>query len=561
MSNDSQEVIFQVQDLHRSFGPKHVLKGVTLGFFRGAKIGLIGVNGSGKSTLLKIIAGDDDGYEGAVTIAKGATIGHVPQEPTLDESKTVRENVEVGAAAMRQLLDDYNTVTESLSKDLSADEMQKAYDRLAELQEKIDDSDAWEIDRQIDQAMHALHCPPGDSAVGHLSGGEKRRVALCRTLISHPDILLLDEPTNHLDADTTAWLERHLADFNGTVLLITHDRYFLDNVVGWMLEMDRGRGNPFEGNYSQYLEQKQKMLAVEKRHEDDRQKLLSKELEWIRQTPRARATKNRARIESFHKLQEKVYESRKDLPALVIPCETRLGDKVLDVKNMKKGFDGRVLFEKLSFSLRPGSIVGVIGPNGAGKTTLMRLVAGLDEPDEGTVELGSTVEICFADQSRQDLDDNKSIYHNISEGYDTINIGKLEVQSRAYVARFGFTGEDQEKKVGHCSGGMRNRVQMAKMLRRGGNLVILDEPTNDLDIPTLRLLEEALEALPGCGVVVSHDRYFLDRVATHILALDGEGSGRFFEGSYQVYAERMRQERIERGEDPDLPQGVHRRFA
>jgi ATP-binding cassette ChvD family protein len=561
MSNDSQEVIFQVQDLQRSFGSKHVLKGVTLGFFRGAKIGLIGVNGSGKSTLLKIIAGVDEGYEGSVTIAKDATIGHVPQEPTLDESKTVRENVEVGAAAVRQLLDDYNAVTESLATDLPDDEMQKAYDRLAQLQEKIDATDAWEIDRQIDQAMHALHCPPGDSAVGHLSGGEKRRVALCRTLLSHPDILLLDEPTNHLDADTTAWLERHLANFEGTVLLITHDRYFLDNVVGWMLEMDRGRGNPFEGNYSQYLEQKQKMFAVEKRQEGERQKLLSKELDWIRLTPRARATKSKARVEAFHRLQEQVYESRNELPALVIPCETRLGDKVLDVENLTKGFDGRVLFENLSFSLRPGAIVGVIGPNGAGKTTLMRLVAGLDEPDSGSIELGPTVEICFADQNRQDLDDDKTIYQNISEGYDVINVGRLEVQSRAYVARFGFTGEDQEKKVGDCSGGMRNRVQMAKMLRRGGNLVILDEPTNDLDIPTLRLLEEALEALPGCGVVVSHDRYFLDRVATHILALDGEGNGRFFEGSYQAYAERMRQERIDRGEDPDLPRGVHRRFA
>ncbi len=561
MSKDRQEVIFQVQDVYRSFGPKDVLKGVTLGFFRGAKIGLIGVNGSGKSTLLKIIAGVDDGYDGTVTIAKGATIGYVPQEPVLDETKTVRENVEIGAASVRKLLDDYNEVTESLATELSEGETQKAYDKMATLQEKIDDSDAWEIDRQIDQAMHALSCPPGDSEVAHLSGGEKRRIALCRTLLSHPDILLLDEPTNHLDADTVAWLERHLANFNGTVLLITHDRYFLDNVVGWMLEMDRGRGTPFEGNYSQYLEQKTKELDVEKRHEDDRQKLLTKELDWIRQTPKARATKSKARVEAFHRLQEQVYESRKELPALVIPCETRLGDKVLDVNKMSKGFDGRVLFEDLSFSLRPGSIVGVIGPNGAGKTTLMRLVAGLDEPDSGSVELGSTVEICFADQSRQDLNDKKTIYQNISEGYDVFNVGKLEVQSRAYVARFGFTGDDQEKLVGHCSGGMRNRVQMAKMLRRGGNLVILDEPTNDLDIPTLRLLEEALEALPGCGVVVSHDRYFLDRVATHILALDGEGSGRFFEGSYQAYAEKMRQERTDRGEDPDLPRGVHRRFA
>ncbi len=559
--SDSQEVIFQVTDVHRSYGTKDVLKGITLGFFRGAKIGLIGINGCGKSTLLKIIAGVDDGYDGTVTLAKGATIGYVPQEPALDESKTVRENVEVGAAKVRGLLDEYNAVTESLATELSDQDMQEAYDRLAELQEKIDASDAWEIDRQIDQAMHALNCPPGDAAVTHLSGGEKRRVALCRTLLAHPDILLLDEPTNHLDADTTAWLERHLANYEGTVLLITHDRYFLDNVVGWMLEIDRGCGTPFEGNYSQYLEQKSKMLEVEQRQEDDRRKQLNKELDWIRQTPRARAKKSKARVEAFHKLQEQVYESRKDVPALAIPCETKLGDKVLEVRGMTKSYDGRTLFDDLTFELRPGAIVGVIGPNGAGKTTLMRLIADQIEPDSGTVTLGSTVELCFADQSRQELDNDKTIYQNISEGYDVFQVGKVEIASRAYVARFGFTGEEQEKKVGDCSGGQRNRVQMAKMLRRGGNLVILDEPTNDLDIPTLRLLEEALEAFPGCAIVVSHDRYFLDRVATNILALDGEGGGRFFEGSYEAYSEKIRTERIERGEDPEVPRGTHRRFA
>ncbi len=561
MGIDTQEIIFSVQDLHRSYGRKEVLSGVTLGFYRGAKIGIIGANGSGKSTLLRIIGGEDSEFEGKLTLAKDARVGYVEQEPTLDEEKTVRENIEVGARAVRALLDEYNKVAESLGTDLPDGAMQKAYDRMALLQDQIDLVDGWELDRQIAQAMQALNCPPGDSAVTHLSGGERRRVAICRTLLSHPDILLLDEPTNHLDADTTAWLEKHLSRYEGTVLLITHDRYFLDNVVGWMLELDRGKGNPFEGNYSEYLEQKTKLLALEERRESARQRAIASELEWIRQSPRARAKKSKARVEAFDRLVEEGFEKRTELPGLSIPCQTRLGDNVLLVEGVSKSFDDRKVIDDLSFRLEPGAIVGVIGPNGAGKTTLLRMIVGLETPDEGIIETGPTVDLCYADQSRKDLDPEKTIYKEISEGYDVFSVGKTEVNSRAYVSRFGFRGTDQEKKVGQLSGGQRNRVQMAKMLRRGGNVVLLDEPTNDLDIPTLRLLEEGLASFPGSAIVVSHDRFFLDRVATHILAFGDDGRARFFEGSYQAYADKIRQERIERGEDPDLPVGTHRRFS
>ncbi len=560
MNTENQQIIFNVQDLHRSYGKKEVLRGITLGFYAGAKIGIIGTNGSGKSTLLRIIAGADDGYEGKVTLAKGTRVGYVPQEPQLDESKSVRENIEDGVGVVRQMIDEYNTVADSLGGDLDDDAMQQAYDRMAELQEAIEAADGWELDRQIEQAMHALGCPPGDSAVQHLSGGEKRRVAICRTLLSHPDILLMDEPTNHLDADTTAWLERYLADYTGTVLLITHDRYFLDNVVGWMLEIDRGRGIPFEGNYSSYLEQKTKLEEQEARKEVSRKKEMARELEWIRQSPRARQSKSKARVAAFHKLQEKTYEKASELPALSIPCTTRLGDRVLEVQSVTKSYGDRTVINDLSFRVPPGGIIGVIGPNGAGKTTLLKLIVDLESAETGTIDVGPTVSVIYADQSRQDLDPKNTVYQEISENYDTFKVGKIEINSRAYVARFGFTGEDQEKRVGDLSGGQRNRVQMAKMLRRGGNVVLLDEPTNDLDIPTLRLLEDALEAFPGSAVVVSHDRYFLDRVATHILAFDGEGHARFFEGSYQSYAERIREERVERGESAEEKKGTHRRF-
>ena len=560
MNTEAQQIIFNVQDLHRSYGSKDVLTGITLGFYAGAKIGIIGSNGSGKSTLLRIIAGEDDGFEGKLTIGKGARVGYVPQEPKLDESKTVRENIEDGVAVVRGMIDEYNSVAASLAEELEDDAMQAAYDRMAELQDAIEEAEGWELDRHIEQAMHALGCPPGDSGVAHLSGGEKRRVAICRTLLAHPDILLMDEPTNHLDADTTAWLERHLAAYTGTVLLITHDRYFLDNVVGWMLEIDRGKARPFEGNYSSYLEQKQKLEEVERRQEMSRQKELARELEWIRQSPRARQSKSKARVAAFHKLQEQTFTKQSELPPLSIPCPTKLGDRVLEVNAMTKSFGERTVINDLSLTVPPGGIVGIIGPNGAGKTTLLKMIVGLETPDAGSLEVGPTVSIIYADQSRQELDPKATVYEAISEGYDTFKVGKVDVNTRAYVARFGFTGEDQEKRVGDLSGGQRNRVQMAKMLRRGGNVVLLDEPTNDLDIPTLRLLEDALEAFPGSAVVVSHDRYFLDRVATHILAFDGDGHARFFEGSYAQYAERIREERVERGESPEEKRGTHRKF-
>ncbi|MEM7166534.1 MAG: energy-dependent translational throttle protein EttA [Planctomycetota bacterium] len=559
MSTDSKEIIFSVQDLHKVYGKKEVLAGITLGFYYGAKIGIIGSNGSGKSTLLRVIAGVEKEIDGQVTFKRGTTVGYLPQEPQLDPEKTVRENVEDGAHAVRSLITEYEEITAKLGEDLSDDAMQAAYDRMGELQEKIDQADGWEIDRQIDQAMHALLCPPGDSSVANLSGGEQRRVAICRELLRHPDILLLDEPTNHLDAATTAWLERYLAEYSGTVILVTHDRYFLDNVVGWMLEIEQGTGSPYEGNYSEYLDQKSKQLAQQKRSEGRRQKVLERELEWIRQTPKGRMTKSRARISNFERLVEESEKVAEDAIGLSISPGRRLGDRVAIVQGVSKSYDGKELFHDLSFELPPGGIVGVIGPNGAGKTTLLRLLVGQEEPDTGEVVVGETVDLCYVDQRRQDLEDSKTIFEEISEGYDTFKIGKREINSRSYVARFGFSGEAQEKSVGALSGGQRNRVQMAKMLRRGGNVILLDEPTNDLDIPTLRLLEEALMSFPGCAVVVSHDRYFLDRVATHILAFEESGDVRYFEGSYQAYADRMEAERKERGEKEPTA-GTFRRF-
>lgn len=559
MSTDNKEIIFSVQDLHKAYGKKEVLSGVTLGFYLGAKIGIIGSNGSGKSTLLRVIAGVEKEFDGKVTFARGTTVGYLSQEPHLDPEKTVRENVESGAHAVRSLVTEYEEITAKLGDEMSDDAMQALYDRMGDLQEKIDQSDAWEIDRQIDQAMQALRCPPGDASVEHLSGGEQRRVAICRELLRHPDILLLDEPTNHLDADTTAWLERYLAEYTGTVILVTHDRYFLDNVVGWMLEIEQGTGSPYEGNYSEYLDQKTKAMAAQKRAEGRRQKVLERELEWIRQTPKGRMTKSKARVSNFDRLVQESEKMQEDAIGLTISPGRRLGDRVAVLQGVSKSYDGKELFHDLTFELPPGGIVGVIGPNGAGKTTLLRLLVGQEEPDTGEIMVGETVDLCYVDQRRQDLSDSKSIYEEISEGYDSFKIGKREVNSRSYVARFGFSGEAQEKRVGDLSGGQRNRVQMAKMLRRGGNVILLDEPTNDLDIPTLRLLEEALQSFPGCAVVVSHDRYFLDRVATHILAFEESGDVRYFEGSYQAYAERIDEERKERGEK-DPTAGTFRRF-
>ncbi|MGE3164898.1 MAG: energy-dependent translational throttle protein EttA [Planctomycetota bacterium] len=559
MANEQPKIIFSVQDLHKVYGKKEVLSGITLGFYHGAKIGIIGRNGSGKSTLLKIIAGQEKDFDGTLTINKGVRVSFVPQEPKLDASLDVRGNIEVGVAPIRGLLQEYEAVTAKLGEELSDSAMQAVYDRMAELQEKIEQADAWELDRQIDQAMHALGCPPGEAAIDVLSGGERRRVALCRELLSHPDILLLDEPTNHLDADTTAWLERFLADYQGTVILVTHDRYFLDNVVGWMLELENGKGRPFEGNYSEYLDQKAKYLAQEQKAEQRRVKLLERELEWIRQNPKGRQAKAKARITNFNRLVEESESQTAEIVGLSIPPGRRLGDKVIHLKNVTKGYGGRKLIDGLTMDLPPGGIVGVIGPNGVGKTTLLRMIVGQEVPDEGEFEVGSTVDLCYVDQSRESLDPKKTVYQEISEGYDVFKVGRREVNSRAYLARFGFTGDVQEKLVGDLSGGQRNRVQMARMLRRGGNVVLLDEPTNDLDIPTLRLLEEALQEFPGCAVVVSHDRYFLDRVATHILAFEGDGHVRFFEGSYQAYAERKAEERRERGES-EPTKGTFRQF-
>ncbi len=559
MNQESKDIIFSVQELSRSYGKRQVLSGITLGFYRGAKIGVIGRNGSGKSTLLRIIGQEDKEFDGTVTFQKGIRVGYVPQEPRLDESKDVRGNIEDGVGPVRSLLREFDQVTARMAETLDDAEMQKVTDRMAVLQERIEEVGGWELDRHIDQAMHALHCPPGDAKISILSGGEKRRVALCRALMSYPDILLLDEPTNHLDADTVAWLEAHLGAYAGTVLLVTHDRYFLDNIVGWMLEIDRGRGNPFQGNYSEYLAQKSRMLAQEERAESTRQKEIERELEWIRQSPRARMKKNKARVTAFDKLMEESYERQAELPAIPIPPGQRLGERVIRFEGVSKAYGDRVLFRALSFELPPGGIVGVIGPNGSGKTTLLRLIVGSERPDAGTIDIGPTVEVCYVDQSREDLDGRNTVYREISEGYDTFKVGKKDVNARAYVSRFGFVGEDQEKRVGELSGGQRNRVQMAKMLRRGGNVVLLDEPTNDLDIPTLRLLEEALQAFPGCAVVVSHDRYFLDRVATNILAFEESGRVRYFEGPYAAYSEQMAAEREERGE-PEAVRGTHRRF-
>lgn len=559
MSTDTPEIIFSVQDLHKVYGKREVLSGITLGFYYGAKIGIIGQNGSGKSTLLKLIAGIEDEYDGKITIGKGIRVGYLPQEPQLDPEKDVRANIEVGVQPVRDLLQEYEEISTKLGEPMSDEDMQAAYERMGDLQEKIEQADAWELDRQIDQAMHALLCPPGDADVTVLSGGERRRVALCRELLSHPDILLLDEPTNHLDADTTAWLEHYLAGYPGTVILITHDRYFLDNVVGWMLELENGKGRPFEGNYSEYLDQKSVMLKQQQKSEQRRQKVIERELEWIRQSPRGRQSKAKARIANFERLVSESEQQTEDGFGLSIARGRRLGDRVCTVDRITKSYGDRTVISDLSFELPPGGIVGVIGPNGAGKTTMLRMIVGQEEPDSGSVDVSETVDLCYLDQSREDLDDKRTVFEEISEGYDSFKVGKREVNSRAYVARFGFTGESQEKLMGDISGGQRNRVQMAKMLRRGGNVILLDEPTNDLDIPTLRLLEESLQGFPGCAVVVSHDRYFLDRVATHILAFEGEGQVRFFEGSYQAYADRMAEERRERGES-EPSKGTFRRF-
>jgi energy-dependent translational throttle protein EttA len=533
-----QKIIFSMVGVSKIYKPnKTVLKDIYLSFFHGAKIGVLGLNGAGKSTLLRIIAGEDEDYIGNISRQKGITFGYLPQEPELDPEKTVLDIVQEGVQETMNLIKEYEAVNEGFS-DPDAD-FESLIAKQAKLQEEIDRIGAWDIDAKLNQAMDALRCPSADTKIEVLSGGEKRRVALCRLLLKKPDVLLLDEPTNHLDAESVGWLEQHLDRYEGTVIAVTHDRYFLDNVAGWILELDRGEGIPFEGNYSSWLGQKKARLEQEEKQESKRQKTLQQELEWIRQNPKGRRAKSKARIHSYEKMLSEEYQKRSDEMEIFIPAGPRLGDKVIVAENVSKGYDDRLLVEEMNFNLPPGGIVGIIGPNGAGKTTLFRMITGEEKPDEGTISLGDTVKLGYVDQKRP-LDPSKTIWEEISGGQDLIKMGNREVNSRAYVARFNFSGSDQQKKVNEISGGERNRVHLAKMLKEGANVLLLDEPTNDLDVNTLRALEEAMLEFAGCVVVISHDRWFLDRVATHILAFEGNSQVYWFEGNYQEYEENRR---------------------
>ncbi len=529
----SSQYIFTMYKLSRVHPPdKEVLKDVSLSFFPGAKIGVLGANGSGKSSLLRIMAGRDTEYRGEAQLAPGASVGLLEQEPQLDETKDVRGNVEEGVAHLRALMDRFN--------ELAANYSDETADEFGRLQEQIDAADAWNLDTMLDTAMDALRLPPGDADVTTLSGGERRRVALCRLLLQQPDLLLLDEPTNHLDAESVAWLETHLEEYKGTVVAVTHDRYFLDNVAGWILELDRGRGLPFQGNYSSWLEQKQARLAQEEKKDTARQRTISRELEWVRENPKGRRKKAKARLNNYEALLAEERNVKLDSVQIHIPPGPRLGDKVIEAESLRKGFGDRLLIEDLSFSLPPAGIVGVIGPNGAGKTTLFRMAVGQEPVDAGALELGETVELAYVDQSRDALDGEKTVWEEISGGHEHMKVGDREVNSRQYVANFNFRGSDQQKKVSKLSGGERNRLHMAKLLNRGGNVLLLDEPTNDLDVDTLRALEEALLAFPGCAVITSHDRWFLDRVCTHVLAFEGDSQVVWFEGNFEAYEEHRR---------------------
>jgi energy-dependent translational throttle protein EttA len=529
----SSQYVFTMYKLSRTHPPdKQVLKDISLSFMPGAKIGVLGLNGSGKSTLLRIMAGEDTEYRGEAQLAPNATVGLLEQEPHLDETKDVRGNVEDGVAETRALLDRFN--------ELAANYSDETADEFARVQEKIDAIDAWNLDTQLDTAMDALRLPPSDADVSKLSGGERRRVALCRLLLAAPDLLLLDEPTNHLDAESVAWLERHLEEYEGTVVAVTHDRYFLDNVAGWILELDRGHGLPFQGNYSSWLEQKQVRLAQEEKQDSSRKRTIAAELEWVRENPKGRRKKSKARLNNYERLLAEDRNIKLDQVQIHIPPGPRLGGKVIDAEGLRKGFGDRLLIDGLSFTLPPAGIVGIIGANGAGKTTLFKMIVGDEPVDAGSLDVGETVELAYVDQSRDALDPEKTVWEEISDGYEHIKVGDQEVNSRAYVAGFNFKGSDQQRKVGKLSGGERNRVHLAKLLRRGGNTLLLDEPTNDLDVDTLRALEEALLAFPGCAVIISHDRWFLDRVATHVLAFEGDSQVTWFEGNFEAYEEHRR---------------------
>jgi ATP-binding cassette ChvD family protein len=535
MSNIPNKVIYSMVGVGKYFDKKAVLKDIYLSYFYGAKIGVIGLNGSGKSSLLRILAGVDTEFVGQTVLSPGHTVGFLEQEPHLDETRTVREIVEQGVQEVVDLLKEYDEINERFGEPMTDDEMTALLERQGAVQEKLDAVGAWDLDSRLEMAMDALRCPPGETFVAVLSGGERRRVALCRLLLKKPDILLLDEPTNHLDAESVAWLEQHLQQYEGTVIAVTHDRYFLDNVAGWILELDQGRGIPWEGNYSSWLEQKQVRLAQEEKTESQRQKTLERELEWIRMSPKGRQAKSKARIKSYESLLGQEVEKRARELEIYIPPGPRLGNVVIEAESLNKVYGDRLLIDDLSFALPPGGIVGVIGPNGAGKTTLFRMITGQEQPDGGRLRTGETVKLAYVDQSRDTLEANKTIWEEISGGQDTIQLGQRQVNSRAYVARFNFSGTDQQKKVGALSGGERNRVHLAKVLKEGANVLLLDEPTNDLDVNTMRALEEALENFAGCAVVISHDRWFLDRIATHILAFEGESRVVWFEGNYSDY--------------------------
>ena len=535
MSTEPNKIIYTMMRVSKYYDKKPVLKDISLSYFYGAKIGVLGLNGSGKSSLLRILAGVDSEFNGETILSPGLTVGFLEQEPRLDDGKTVREIVEQGVQPTVDLINEFSRINEQFGEPMSDDDMNKLIERQAEVQEKLDALDAWDLDARLEMAMDALRCPPPETSIAVLSGGERRRVALCRLLLQHPDILLLDEPTNHLDAETVAWLEQHLQRYPGTVIAVTHDRYFLDNVAGWILELDRGHGIPWKGNYSSWLEQKRVRLQQEEKRESERQKTLERELEWVRMSPKGRHAKSKARISAYENLLNQDVDTRSRELEIYIPPGPRLGQLVIEVDQLTKAYDGRLLMEGLSFSLPAGGIVGIIGPNGAGKTTLFRLITGEEKPDGGSIRIGESVQLAYVEQSRDVLDPNQCVWEAISDGDDQIQLGSRSVNARAYAARFNFTGNDQQKKVGMLSGGERNRVHLARVLRAGANVILLDEPTNDLDVNTLRALEEALENFAGCAVVISHDRWFLDRIATHILAFEGNSQVVWFDGNYTEY--------------------------
>ncbi len=553
MPEEANKIIYSMIGVNKYYNQKQVIKDISLSYFYGAKIGVLGLNGSGKSTLLKIMAGVDNDFNGKTVLAPGHTIGYLEQEPQLDEKKTVKDIVEEGVQETVDLLNEFNQLSEKFAEPMSDDEMNALIERQGEVQEKIDNLDAWDLDSRLEMAMDALRCPSGDTSVKILSGGEKRRVALCRLLLQKPDILLLDEPTNHLDAETVAWLEIHLKNYPGTIIAVTHDRYFLDNVAGWILELDRGHGIPWKGNYSSWLEQKKNRLQKDEKQESERQRTLQRELEWIRMSPKGRRAKSKARISSYEQLLVQETEKLSKDMEIYIPPGPRLGKVVIQAENVTKSYGDKLLVENMTFSLPPGGIVGVIGPNGAGKTTLFKMITGKEKPDSGEINTGDTVKLAYVDQERDTLDPEKSIWETISGGHDIIQLGDRKLNSRAYVARFNFSGSDQQKKVGVLSGGERNRVHLAEMLKSQANALLLDEPTNDLDVNTMRALEEALEKFAGCIVVISHDRWFLDRIATHILAFEGESKVTWFEGNYSEY-EQDRKKRL--GEAANQPHRI-----